>query len=127
MNDLYNGEDTQVAALLHDVIEDTHLTRVDIAKLFTERIGYLVSLVSCPDDLEYDQFITRIIDSKEEAAMRIKLADLYDNTCPSRVVLLAENKRGKQVKYHEAIKRLEEIIYRGAVLSGDIRVPVLEL
>lgn len=118
--------ETQAAAILHDVIEDTNYSRAEIAKLFSERIAYLVTLVSRPSGTTYARFIDRIIESGEKSAMRIKLADLFDNTSPSRIVLLDESDRGILDRYYPAISKIEEALGTHSIVNGDIHIPTLE-
>ncbi len=79
---------TIVTALLHDVIEDTPVTRADIDKLFGEEIGELVEGVTKLSKLELNaehirqaenlrKFILAI--SKDVRVLMVKLADRLHN------------------------------------------------
>lgn len=98
----------QVAALLHDIMEDCGYTR---SQLLEEDIPAevidIVEIVSRTDSSEeYSDFITRVIDSGNEGAWRLKLADLRDNTSPDR----AKVPRKLTERYAKAIARLEPIL-----------------
>lgn len=51
---MHLDHETLMAALLHDVIEDTELTKEDLAKLFGDTVAELVEGVSKLDKLEFD-------------------------------------------------------------------------
>ncbi|MBD1390163.1 bifunctional GTP diphosphokinase/guanosine-3',5'-bis pyrophosphate 3'-pyrophosphohydrolase [Neiella sp. HB171785] len=57
--DMRLDHEALMAALLHDVIEDTHLTKEDLAEQFNETVAELVEGVSKLDKIQFD--------SKEEA------------------------------------------------------------
>ncbi len=62
--------------------------------------------------------------------MRIKLADLYDNTSPSRVIQLPPKNRSLQDRYEAAILRIQEALSsypQSGIIRGDISIAVLEL
>lgn len=68
----------KTVAVLHDVLEDTDTTFEKLLP-FGATIANSVRRLSRPDDLTYAEFIQTIIDSSDEIAMRVKLADLEDN------------------------------------------------
>lgn len=71
------------AAILHDTVEDTNVTLDDLTEIFGERIAEIVDTVSRRDE-SYPEFIQRIKDSGDTAAIALKLADITDNTDPRR-------------------------------------------
>lgn len=84
------GEDMLIAAILHDVVEDTNITLQEVTGAFGSKVGYLVDAVSRrrPDldstkDETYFDFIRRVKASGPEA-ITLKLADIADNTDPRR-------------------------------------------
>lgn len=75
-------EETVIAALLHDIVEDTDGSRDEIAALFGERVAALVMEVSDDKSLHYTLRKQLQIDkapSKSDGAKRIKLADKASN------------------------------------------------
>jgi (p)ppGpp synthase/HD superfamily hydrolase len=68
----------RMAAVLHDVLEDTTLTVDDLLNSGVSRsvVDAVVALTRCPEDT-YDEYIERVADN--ELARRVKLADLADN------------------------------------------------
>lgn len=74
------------AALLHDVMEDCGVTRAQLLDLgYTSDEIDMIELVSRPQGMSYRDFIRRLMNSGDKRAMRIKLADLYDNSNPARL------------------------------------------
>lgn len=77
-------EQARVVGVLHDVIEDTHIT---IKGLSNAGLGDVectaLRAVTRPDGYTYDEFI-RYISRSGKLAIVVKLADLRDNTDPAR-------------------------------------------
>lgn len=70
-----NVTDVVIAALLHDVIEDTHYTEGDLRQQFGNTVVDMVVLLSKDSNLDYKSNIERIINSNNVGAMIVKLAD----------------------------------------------------
>lgn len=66
-----------LAALLHDVIEDTDVTEAQLRQEIPGDIVDAVLALSRQPGETYDQFITRVL--KHPFAWRVKLADVEDN------------------------------------------------
>lgn len=75
-------EDMLVAAILHDVVEDTNITLEQIALAFGEHVEFLVDSVTRRDET-YMDFIARVRTCGPNA-IALKLADIADNTDPRR-------------------------------------------
>lgn len=90
------GEDApleyKLAALLHDVLEDTDHTRDDLAKRgYSAEVLDIVELVTFEkDDIPYPAKIRGIIESGNEGAIRVKFADMSHNSSRERLVDLSE-------------------------------------
>jgi GTP diphosphokinase / guanosine-3',5'-bis(diphosphate) 3'-diphosphatase len=81
------SEDMMKVALLHDVLEDTHLTPSNlIADGFSNEIIDAVILVSkFPDDRRtYMEWLRDIANSENEIAIQVKIADVTHNSDLSR-------------------------------------------
>ncbi len=103
MTDVYRvGADpsTVRAAVLHDVVEDTDVSRVEILDAFGDRTALLVDCVSHVQGETYREFIERV--AKNENATLIKLADIRDNMDPARITRNA----GLYKRYAKAYYRL---------------------
>lgn len=67
------------AAWLHDVLEDTYVTMDDLMTVFPANVCELVKLLTRTADENYFDYIRRLLDAHNPAALRIKLADLAHN------------------------------------------------
>ena len=103
-------EVTVCAALLHDVVEDTEVTLEQLQQEFPREVTELVSLLTRTPQEDYFVYIERICGN--EAAKRIKLADLAHNSDESRLAdtaLVSEEKQAVwRVRYEKARKILLE-------------------
>jgi (p)ppGpp synthase/HD superfamily hydrolase len=80
------GEEAQIAAVLHDVVEDTSTTTDDLRREgFSERIIAAVEVLTHRHGDTYAEYVIRI--AGNELARRVKLADLHDNTRLERAIL----------------------------------------
>lgn len=81
-----DSEDTIIAALLHDVVEDCGVDRMQIAKMFGTRVGKMVSDVTdIADPMDGNREKRKAIDRMHIAdgwpeSKTIKLADMISNT-----------------------------------------------
>ena len=97
-----------IAALLHDVIEDTDLDANQLLGMgFTERVVSAVQTVSRSAGECYTDVIERV--AKDAFATRIKLADLEDNMNLFRLKSVDEGSLRRTRKYHNAWRRLKEM------------------
>ena len=89
------NSDEQRAALLHDVIEDCNVSADDLRSAgFSERTIAIVEAVTkdADDGLTYAARLERLAASGDISAMRVKIADLTDNSDPARLAALPPEK-----------------------------------
>jgi len=67
------------SALLHDVIEDSDITRVDIARMFDEEIAEIVWLLTKLEEVSLADYLARIESAADTGAPVVKLCDRLDN------------------------------------------------
>lgn len=80
------GKIAKTVALLHDVIEDTDITKEDLIEMgFLEEVVEAVDILSRKENETYNEFIARIISSNNPVAVSVKIADLEDNMDLSRI------------------------------------------
>jgi (p)ppGpp synthase/HD superfamily hydrolase len=83
------GEEARIVAVLHDVVEDTSVTIDDL-----RREGFsdgVLAAVLCVTHTKSEPYADYVIRCKANAvARRVKLADLEDNSRPSRTILRPE-------------------------------------
>lgn len=120
------GEPAKVAAVLHDVIEDTAITLDDLrSEGFGDATLAAVACLTHPKDESYADYVVRC--KGNGVARRVKLADLEDNARPSRALLRPdriEHDMARLRRYFLAYKFLTDILseeqYRAA-MAGDAR------
>lgn len=97
--------DEKIVALLHDVVEDSEMTLVGLAKEgFPKKILKAVELLTKTENKPYEDYIEDI--KQNELARVVKLADLKDNMNTSRLKSLTENDKLRIKKYKAAYKIL---------------------
>lgn len=122
------------AALLHDTIEDNpEVTPARLRELgYAEDVLVMLDLLTRrkPTTTTYPEFIDRIVASRHAGAMRIKLADLYDNTNGERLNGAPDEVREKLLamaerRYQPAIAKLKLALGERAntVIPGDLPPP----
>lgn len=67
------------SALLHDVIEDSEVTRDDVVRIFDEQIAEIVWLLTKFEDVSLREYLARIEAAAETGAPIVKLCDRLDN------------------------------------------------
>ena len=106
-------EDEFIAALLHDVVEDTDWTLDGLlGEGFSYDIVSIVGLLTKDDDLTYEQNIQRIIDSKNVSAMKVKLADNTVNSASHNTTGDTERDERILIKCSKSMQRLNEALTR---------------
>ncbi len=96
----------QIAAALHDSVEDTSATEGQLVELGvpTEAIR-IIKLLTKTDATDYENYLAAIAQDKE--AFWVKLADIADNSDAFRLALLPVEKRNKLAeKYKNALSIL---------------------
>ena len=73
---------------LHDILEDTHVTKQQLDKLFDPFTVEAVLILTHTPDEAYTDYIDRVCKSHNVSALRVKKADLEDNMDPHRSATL---------------------------------------
>ena len=97
------------AALLHDVVEDTAVTLDDLkAAGYSAEIIELVDLLTRrkPAGETHRHYLDRIVASRNAKALRVKLADLYDNMSSARTRALPPDQRGLRHRFESDLERI---------------------
>ena len=98
-------EDTTIAALLHDVVEDTYVTIDDLKKYgFSEEVISAISVMTHDPKVEYMDYIKRV--KKNPIAAAVKLEDLKHNSDLTRLDEVTAKDIQRNEKYKEAIEFL---------------------
>ena len=100
-------EVTTVAALLHDVVEDTDISFEDLEKQgFSDEIINALKLLTHDENTPYMEYVGEI--KKNSIATKVKLADLRHNSDLSRLSVVDEKALKRREKYQKAKAILEE-------------------
>ena len=98
------------AALLHDVVEDTPVTLPGLRAMgYGEEVLELVDLLTRrkPEGESHQAYLDRIVQSGNVKALRVKLADVYDNMSPARTRSLPPHERGMRHRFARDAERVE--------------------
>jgi (p)ppGpp synthase/HD superfamily hydrolase len=94
-------EEEMLAAILHDVVEDTPLALADLkAAGCPARVLKAVDCLSRRDGETYGSYLRRV--KTNRIAMTVKLADLDDNSDPSRLLRASKRDARRLGKYRRA-------------------------
>lgn len=101
-------EETTIAALLHDVMEDCGVTKdMLIAEGFPQNAVDAVVLLTKQWDEDYMEYLKRI--RNHPVAREVKIADLKHNSIPERMLgRMTERDAERMDKYRKALRFLEE-------------------
>lgn len=104
-------EESKVAALLHDLLEDTDLEEEDLLELgFGEDIVGIVKLLTRVPEEDYMGYIRNL--AKDKRAILIKLSDLTDNQNRTRLKgAISRADLDRLEKYHRAEEYLLGILH----------------
>ena len=113
-------EDETIAALLHDVVEDTPLTCDDLLREgFSPAAVDAVRLLTKSDDTDYDVYIRAI--RENPIARRVKISDLTHNMDLSRIGMTEETMtpsvRARREKYQHSYDFLTDTVLRRATTA----------
>ena len=109
-------EDAQMAAILHDVVEDTAITLEELRSAgFSNAVLSAVDLLTHRDGVAYEAYVDAIADNP--LARTVKLADLEDNMNVREIPELSDRDLKRTEKYHRAWKRLSTRVDRVWILD----------
>ncbi|PPK69092.1 HD domain-containing protein [Actinokineospora auranticolor] len=104
-----DGDHDRMTAVLHDVIEDTAVTADDLtaAGCPPEVVLAVEAISKHPDESQQD-YLTRV--AANPMALRVKHADIADNSSPARLATLDEPTRERlRAKYAHALAYLASL------------------
>src|SRR5262249_4397457 len=102
-------EPEMMAAVLHDVVEDTPTTLDDLRREgFPQAVVEAVDCLTRREDESYDEFIARI--KPNALARRVKIADLEDNMDLSRIPHPTDKDLARIERYRKALATLKTLL-----------------
>ena len=103
-----SSETEMMAAILHDVVEDTDWTLDQLRQAgFSEEVVQAIACLTHCGHETYDEFIARV--RTNAIASKVKLADLEDNMDMRRLRTLTEKDAERLHKYHRAWLALRQV------------------
>ena len=105
-------DELKIAGLLHDVLEDTNVTKDDLKDLgYSDRIIKIVDSVTNKKGEDYNTKIKGIIDSGDIDVIKLKYADMLDNADKERLARLSIITRNRlNKKYKNNLELLEKAL-----------------
>jgi len=101
------SEAAMMAAVLHDVVEDSDWTLEQLrGEGFSEEVLQAVDCLTSREGETYDEFITRVRESA--IARQVKIADLEDNMNVERIGEITQKDLARIEKYHRAWRALTQ-------------------
>jgi len=105
--------DIQLAALLHDVLEDTKYTEEQLLERFSPDVVKIVKLMSHDKDgMSYLEYIQMLIDSGNIGAMLVKLADNRVNRRGDKSSFKPEKAQRLNDRYDASMEMLTDALNR---------------
>jgi hypothetical protein len=90
-----DSDDARIVAVLHDVLEDTACSVVDLRRAgYPEEVIEALDRLTCRDGEAYEPYIERIVEDR--LARQVKLADLKDNLANNRLLANISARRDVQ-------------------------------
>lgn len=97
----WNDVDLQIAAMLHDIIEDTPIDEKQLLEMgYSPRVVSIISAVTFPKGCDYDDKILEICNDQD--AIKVKMADLEHNSQILRMKGISRKDLDRIQKYHKA-------------------------
>lgn len=98
-------DDVIATAWLHDSVEDTETTLIEIRNLFGESIADAVDAITKRDGEKYQSYLQRV--KSNEIARKVKIADLTHNMDLTRLPQITDKDLERSAKYQQAKQFLQ--------------------
>ena len=105
--------DVQIAAVLHDTVEDTSVILSMVEAMFGTEVERLVDALTRREGERYRDFIDRIIEAGRDAIL-LKLADVEDN--------MRNGTEARRDRYSKSYNRLQDALRVELLNAGAIRL-----
>ena len=104
----FDDEDYKVVGMLHDIIEDTVVSKTILLELgFSEKVVDAISILTRGDE-DYYEYIDNIANSNNTLAIDIKLKDLEHNMDVARIMNPTEEDYERIEKYKKCYEILKK-------------------
>lgn len=95
-----------IAALIHDVVEDSDFDLNDVRKNFGTDVARIVDLLTRDSSMTYNEYINRLLSSNDPYVLLIKYYDANDNS----VMRFPDGSTKPMPKYIRLMEKLREAI-----------------
>lgn len=113
-------EEGKIVGVLHDIIEDTDISISELESVIHENLIEAIQIVSRKPNETYNEFIQRIVDSKNLIAIEVKLADLENNMDLSRLNEVKQKDIDRVKKYQKAWDKLSKVYLENVQILEDV-------
>lgn len=97
----WDDRELEIAAVLHDVVEDTHYTlEMLLEEGYSPRVVKIVDGLTRRPNETYEEFIDRILNSQDD--IKCKMGDIEHNSLILRLKGVREKDLARIVKYNKA-------------------------
>jgi (p)ppGpp synthase/HD superfamily hydrolase len=102
--------DTQskIVGMLHDTLEDTNTTLLELTNIFGKHIAECVHLLTKSEYESYSNYINRIVKSDNELVKNVKIADLINNLSTIDNIPDKDKRERLKSRYENALMVLQE-------------------
>ncbi len=124
----FDNKDLMIAALCHDLLEDTDVTLKEIEDLFGKKVGEVVVELTKPEGTKgrkKDEWLEKFVNSSKDAKI-IKLADRIDNLMDMRGVWSEEKQKSYSNQAKIVLKSCGDANKKLAGKLGKIINEILE-
>lgn len=101
----WDDVELQIAAVLHDIVEDTNITIHDLKNLygFSQRVCNIIASVTFPK-CTAEEYLSRILNvvCDDQDSIKVKMADLEHNSLILRMKGITDKDMERLKKYHKA-------------------------
>ena len=106
-----SDSDIRIAAILHDILEDTPATPEHLREVFGDVVCDIVNLVTKDESLSYEENIQRIVDSGNIGAIIVKYGDNRANGSGDKSHMTEARRNKLEARYQGARKVLEQALH----------------
>lgn len=108
VSNAFDDEDRKVVGLLHDIIENTVVSKTILEELnFTSKIVDAIVILTRGEQTSYEKYIDDIANSNNLIAIDVKMKDLEHNMDIARIPNPTEEDYKRLEKYKNSYKKLE--------------------
>ena len=105
--DAMKTDEEKIVAVLHDAVEDSELTLQDLkAAGFSDRILQAIDAITKREGEKLQDYLARVMN--DFLAMKVKIADMTDNSDVSRISHPTDKDRARIETYQKNILKLRE-------------------